>query len=109
MVGMLIKEAPNFFPIVVQLDFQGLEQLDQSQSQPTLGPGNRGTAAKLPGLGKDFQSLLVELWTIQVVNMQKLFPFPSPRLLEQLRLGNCCTNFQLGVAVQSSKAFRAAG
>ena len=79
MVGVLIKEAPNFFPVVFQLNFQGLEQLDHCQGQSTLGPNNRGTAAKLVGLGKDFQSLLVDLWTIQIVTMQELFPLPSPR------------------------------
>src|SRR6266404_7566187 len=36
------------------------------------------------GLGKDLQTLLVELWTIEPVEVQELFPLPASRLVEQL-------------------------
>src|SRR5437762_2466862 len=84
---MLVKEPPNLLAVVLQLAFQGLEELDQCERQSALGSGNGHWTAKLVGLGKDFQSLLVELWTIKTMHVQELFPFPASGLAEQLRTG----------------------
>src|SRR5207302_11307729 len=35
-------------------------------------------------LGKDFQTLLIELWTIEPMSVQELLPFAAPGLTQQL-------------------------
>src|SRR6266403_2233530 len=106
---MLIEESPNLLAVILKLIFQSVEELDQCERQSALGSSDGRRTAKLVGLGKDFQSLLVELWTIEMMHVQELLPFPASGLWSNCGVGNCCTKSQLGVAVQSSKACNAAG
>src|SRR5665213_185508 len=87
MVGMILEEALDLPPVILQLAFQGVEQLEQGQRQSALGPDDRWTAAKLMGLGKELQPLFIELGAVETVNVQELFPFPAASLLEQVRRG----------------------
>src|SRR6266581_2671854 len=81
---MFVEEPPNFLAVVLELVLQGVEELDQCERQSALGSSDGSRAAKLVGLGKDFQSLFVELRTIEVMHVQELFPFPAPCLTQQL-------------------------
>src|SRR6266436_8922238 len=84
---MLIEESPNLLAVILKLIFQSVEELDQCERQSALGSSDGRRTAKLVGLGKDFQSLLVELWTIEMMHVQELLPFPAASLAEQLRSG----------------------
>src|SRR5215467_4314959 len=84
MVGMFLKEPLNLLAVLLQLFFQGFEQLYQCQHQSALGSSHCRTTTELLRFGEDLQSLLVEFWTIKPMNLQEPFPIPAPRLLEQL-------------------------
>src|SRR5436190_24378909 len=85
MVGMFFKEALDFLPVVLKLAFQGVEQFNQSQRQAALGSRDRRAAAELMGFGKNLQTFLIELRTVEAVNVQEAFPFSATSLLQQLR------------------------
>ena len=54
MVGVFVKQALDFPPIVLPLALQGREQFYEGQCQSALGPGDRRTAAKLMSFGEEF-------------------------------------------------------